>query len=162
MEFSIILTRDVDLQRLRVALASSLQRLLNLSSRPHVEISGMEPSLMSLGRSGDAAVFKIDESGEANLMVLELPHDDSAPLSREITAVISAGALRTALSWASAIALAIALGQLMEANIIDDSAVLAGSQEVDPTVLMERIKLDTKHHNLLRASDELLKNIGLL
>jgi hypothetical protein len=162
MEFSVLMEREVDLQDLRRALQTTLQKLLNLSFLPSIEIKESSQKGSSVGQESDTAIFEIAGAGDASLMLLELPYDDSAPLSKRLTAVLSAGSLRDAPSWASAIALSIALGQLMETKITDDSLLLSSTPEVDPAMILEKIRLRESHDDLLQASTLLLNNLDVL
>lgn len=162
MDISVILGQAANLTDLKSDVQAVLREMLNLPFCPIVDIKELKTHQNSLGEVGDTVTFGIDALAEANMMVLDLPHDESDPFSKKPTAVISAGALRTEESWALVIALAIALGKRIKANVIDDSQLLSANPEANPTQLLEMLKLVERQNDLSQASHELLKGLRLV
>jgi hypothetical protein len=162
MEFSVVLRKKVDLTALKYGAKAVLKEVLNLSSDPNIEIKKMKLTQNSISEVGDTVTIKIDALAEANITVMDLPNNETEPFSKEMTAVISAGSLRTEESWALVIALAIALGKAINANVIDDSLLLSSISENSPTQLLERLKIAEEQDNLSQASHEFLKSLGLI
>jgi hypothetical protein len=162
MEFSVVLRNAINLTDVQTTVCSVLTELLNLANSPTVEIKEQDAVTQNtLGDLGDHATFRIDLVAEAQTVVLDLPHDDSIPLSTVATAVISPGAVRTEESCALVIALAIATAAAAQANVIDDAQLLSASPEADPKRLLGELKLGGKKKGLSEASDELVKSLDL-
>jgi hypothetical protein len=162
MEFSVRLTHRIDLKHLCKHMQSVLQTLLNLPFSRNIEIKCVTTNDYYLATIGDSATLQIEGSAEARLMILDLPYDESNPLLREPTVIISAGNVRTELSWVCVIALAIALGDELNTIIIDDSILLSSGREIKPACLLEKIKLVDPKTNILLAARELLKSLNII
>lgn len=162
IEFCIVLNKEADLTALKHGIQVVLKEVLNLSSDPNVEVKGLGIALNSLREVGDTITVKIGVLAEAKVIVMNLSHDETDPFAMKPTALVSAGSLRAEESWTLVIALAIALGQMINANVIDDSQLLSSSLEESPTRLLERIKLTEEQDDLSQASHEFLKRLGLV
>lgn len=154
IEFSLVSKRKVPLEELLARTGLVLQQILNLPAPSELQVKESKGSRHLIGEAGDTCTLAIDDHGEANLMFLDLPYDDTSPDLMLRTAVISAGEFRTDLSLAIAAALAIALGSMTRANITDDALLLSEHAHINPDLLLEKIRLREAHDNPLSAAHD--------
>lgn len=156
------LRNRIDLTHLCRRMQSVLQILLNISFCPNIEVKDIATNEGYLAVAGDTVTLRIEGLAEARLMILNLPYDEATPLLVAPTVTISAGNVRSELSWACVVALAIALGEELNTDIIDDSLLLLSGQEVNPAHLLNKIKLVDQQSDVFLASHQLLKGLKII
>jgi hypothetical protein len=161
VDLSVVLPRGVDPDDLRAEAEAVLQELLDLRSGPRIEIRRTAGGGERVEIAGQAWAIEVPGTAEATLLVLDLPHDESAPERTEPTAVVSRGELRTAPSAALAIAVAIALARRAGAPVLDDALLLSGTVESEPSSLLAAVRLEEPQGDLAGAARRLVEARGL-
>ena len=160
MDLQVVLTREVEPEALREQVETTLQELLDLRSRPRIELRGTAGGAERIGAAGQSWMLAVPETAQASLMMLDLPHDESAPATTKRTAVISRGE-RNHASAALAIAAGIALARHAGTTLIDDAHLLSGSGSSEPETLLAAIRLRQPQDDLDGAAHRLLSARGL-
>ena len=160
VEFSVTVHQPVGVADLREDTQKVLRDLLHLSVLPALRSSESEHGHAMLREAGDVVVFEGDGPGEATVMLLDLPTDESCT-AFDRTALVSAGGLRSEVSVAIAIAAAIALARATGARVTDDALLVSSTPSVEPTRLLDSIRLRKPHVDIRLAAHELLEIAGL-
>ncbi len=161
MDLSLPVASRIEIDEVCKRTKSTLQAMLNLLCPPDVTVESSNVNGGSLGAVGDTLRFQVDGTGDVSLMVIDLPFDESMPHLKQPTAVITAGS-RTSLSHVSAIAVAIALGQILSSDITDDALLLSSEPEINQRMLLDKIRLRNEQSDPLSASEELLHALDLI
>lgn len=162
MEFTVELKGDIDLAIVLEKLQLAVITLLNIPTRPNIVTMSSSKQRSSLRNVGESATFLIEGIAEASLSIQDLPYDESDPLITKPLIVISAGSLRSELSWVCVIALAIVTADMQRTTITDDAHLIGNSTELCPKEIFEAIRLTHSQEDMLDASRSLLRKLGLL